>query len=100
MFLIKKKKVSVFVEVFQRIRDNEGVIKVNGFHFKCSRTEGFLGERMRNMNTETLIFSSGFMMFVTSALFLRAHFSMLKRKAVRVRVQARDSVDRRYNNLR
>ncbi|MCI3027912.1 MAG: hypothetical protein ABS913_05140 [Desemzia incerta] len=52
------------------------------------------------MNTETLIFSSGFMMFVTSALFLRAHFSMLKRKAVRVRVQARDSVDRRYNNLR
>ncbi len=70
------------------------------FTLSVAGPKDFLGERMRNMNTETFIFSSGFMMFVTSALFLRAHFSMLKRKAVRVRVQARDSVDRRYNNLR
>lgn len=70
------------------------------FTLSAAGPKDFLGERMSNMNTETLIFSSGFMMFVTSALFLRAHFSMLKRKAVRVRVQARDSVDRRYNNLR
>lgn len=52
------------------------------------------------MNADTLIFSSGFMMLFTSVFFLHARFSMMKRKAVRVRVQVRDSVNKNNRHLR
>ncbi|MBM6614502.1 hypothetical protein JTF06_06315 [Desemzia sp. RIT804] len=52
------------------------------------------------MNANALIFGSGFMMLFTSVFFLHARFSMMKRKAVRVRVRVRDSVNRDNRYLR
>lgn len=53
------------------------------------------------MNTNALFFDSGFMMIAAVAgLFLHTHFSMLKRKAIRVRVDNRDDVRKNPHNLR
>lgn len=53
------------------------------------------------MNTNVLFFGSGFMMLAAlTGFFLQTHFSMLKRKAVRVRIDNRNYDNRKPNNLR
>lgn len=53
------------------------------------------------MNANVLFFGSGFMMIAAVAgLFLHTHFTMLKRKAVRVRVDNREYDNRIPNNRR
>lgn len=53
------------------------------------------------MNTNMLFLGSGFMMLAAlTGFFFQTHFSMLKRKAVRVRIDNRNNEDRNPNNLR